>query len=270
MNHLKYIIPFFFLSFSYSSVEAQTPINEKAKALIFKAAGFKNHLGTWQSKCSFGALTLYQDLNGDRIPDALIKDGGSTCYPKVGVGFYLLRQDTDHNWHLMLHKAGTAKFLKTKGVNSWPDVQSVTQDKCQSIYRWNGRQYVLNRRVADGMPCQTNQKAMNTKASKALSHSSAQKNTQHNKQMLKNINHLNQSITEESKNLERMATADKISSDKSMVDQTPANQPMPSVKPKYQPPAIEVKTFQQFEEPKKSNKSLEDEIKIYKAFEHLE
>lgn len=255
MYHLKYLIPFFFLNFSCSSVIAQAQINEKVKAPIFKAAGFKNHLGTWQSKCSFGALILYRDLNGDRIPDALIKDGGSVCYPKVGVGFYLLSQRPDHTWHLLLHSAGEPKFLKTKGLRGWPDIQIVTKEKCQSIYRWDGNKYGLNRRVSDNMPCQTNQKIVTNKTKIVPTHSANRKSTTPKKPLVKNIKKLNQSIIEETKNLETLPVTDK---------------PITPTKPQYQPPAVDVKTFQQFEEPKKSSKSLEDEIKIYKAFENLE
>jgi hypothetical protein len=132
---------------------AQSNVPDKDKTSIFNSAGFKNRLGTWQSKCSFGAISLYQDLNGDKRPDAIVKDGGTACYPKIGVGFYIVTQQANKTWRTIFHSAGEPKLLKTKGLNGWPDIEVIDSTKCHSIFRWDGKNYNKHRHEYNNKEC---------------------------------------------------------------------------------------------------------------------
>ncbi|MDQ0703898.1 hypothetical protein QF043_002690 [Pseudomonas sp. W3I7] len=72
-------------------------------------------------------MELVKDLNGDGRPDALITEGSTDCYGQAGTGFYLVSQQSDGRWKLMLKESGVAEFLASKGSNGWPDVGSAAR-----------------------------------------------------------------------------------------------------------------------------------------------
>lgn len=73
---------------------AETKSNIPAQEVtqIFHAAGFKKTRHGWQGHCDTGEITIYRDLNGDGLKDAVISDYSSMCYGNTGTGYYMLTQ----------------------------------------------------------------------------------------------------------------------------------------------------------------------------------
>lgn len=45
-------------------------------------------------------------------------------------------------------------FWKTKGKDGWPDIENAGPGFCFAVYRWNGKEYVFNRREYQGKACE--------------------------------------------------------------------------------------------------------------------
>lgn len=63
----------------------RAPLAEKRA--IFKAAGFQFHQNKWQSECGEPTLELHQDINHDRLPEAIVSSADTGCYGLTGMGF---------------------------------------------------------------------------------------------------------------------------------------------------------------------------------------
>jgi hypothetical protein len=132
-------------------------------AAIFRAAGFRMIAGKWRTECgaetpadaSYGPGTIEErrDLNGDGRPEAVVTEGGTYCYGNTGTGFWIVSQQADGSWKRITNSTGIPDFLKTKGVGGWPDISIGGPGFCFPVVRWNGREYVLNRREYEGKPC---------------------------------------------------------------------------------------------------------------------
>jgi hypothetical protein len=48
---------------------------------------------------------------------------------------------------------GIPEFLKTTGVNGWPDVSVGGPGFCFPVERWNGKEYKLQRYEYEGKQC---------------------------------------------------------------------------------------------------------------------
>jgi hypothetical protein len=129
---------------------------------IFKAAGFVKQGKAWKSECgredpsaTYGpaAIETYRDINGDGRPDAVITEGGTYCYGNTGTGYWLLSRQAGGAWKVIMQSQGIADFLKTKGVDGWPDIQVGGPGFCFPVVRWNGTAYVLNRKEYQGKRC---------------------------------------------------------------------------------------------------------------------
>jgi hypothetical protein len=132
------------------------------QAAIFKAAGFTRQGTTWKSgNCdgaesasySPGAVETFRDLNGDGRPDAIVVEGGAVCYGMTGMHFWLLSKQANGSWKRIYDETAMPEFLKTKGVDGWPDIQMGGPGFCFLIVRWNGKAYVKNRFEYEGKPC---------------------------------------------------------------------------------------------------------------------
>lgn len=121
-------------------------------AAIFLAAGLKQIHGHWESGCNEGntdrndpyqpaKITERKDLNGDGHPDAIISDGGVSCYGDTGQGFWIAAQQANGSWRLMLDATGIVVFRSTKGVDGWPDILIGGPGMCFPVVRWNGTAY---------------------------------------------------------------------------------------------------------------------------------
>lgn len=130
------------------------------EAALFKAAGFKKKGKQWRSGCEDpsagyapGKLEQLADLNGDNRTEALITEGGSYCYGNTGQAFWLVSQQADGQWKLLLQATGMAEFLKTRGKDNYPDVSIGGPGFCFSVARWNGQAYKHQRYEYEGKPC---------------------------------------------------------------------------------------------------------------------
>lgn len=269
------------LSLTVSERSLATPnVSSKDKDAIFAAAGFKNLKGAWQGKCSFGAISLYQDLNADQLLDAVIKDGGTVCYPKTGVGFYLLTQQSNQKWKVILRSPGEPKFLRTKGSQGWPDIEIVDSTKCRSILRWNGTQYLKHRNEYMNMACQDQTKPKETVAKNPATKTTTAENAKLNSPAgVKPSDKTIKATTKQPPSLELSKTLanEKANLPKSIDDEAKRIQQLesqfrksiPAVQtPKpVQPSEHDIKSFKTFEEASKSSKTLDDEKQIFKAFE---
>jgi hypothetical protein len=137
-----------------SSVTAQAdelPRSEQIKA--FHAAGFNQETSECeiQETGSYRPVTmeLVEDLNGDGRPDALITEGSTYCYGQAGTGFYLVSQQPDGHWKLMLKESGVAEFLASKGSNGWPDVEVGGPGLCFPVLRYDGKSYRVHHSVGE-------------------------------------------------------------------------------------------------------------------------
>lgn len=121
-------------------------------AAIFRAAGLKSVQGHWESGCNDGnndpnavydsaTITDRKDLNGDGRIDAVISEGGVFCYGNTGQAFWVVAQQPDGAWKLMINSIGIPDFRKTKGVDGWPDILIGGPGMCFPVVRWNGKAY---------------------------------------------------------------------------------------------------------------------------------
>lgn len=141
-----------FLVVSSAAMADELPRSEQIKA--FRAAGFDDQ----SSKCELeetgrytpATMELVKDLNGDGRPDALITEGSVHCYGPEGVGFYLVSQQRDGQWKLMVSESGSAEFLTSKGRDGWPDIQVGGPGLCFPVLRYDGKRYGVDHRVGDG------------------------------------------------------------------------------------------------------------------------
>ena len=126
------------------------------QAAAFKAAGFKQQGSTWRNcedRSASGSIERVGDFNGDGFPDAVLVEGGTACYGMTAQAFWLVSKRADGNWKLMAGGPGIAEFLKTKGVDGWPDLSIGGPGFCFPVERWNGREYKLQRHEYEGKPC---------------------------------------------------------------------------------------------------------------------
>ena len=92
-------------------------------------------------------------MNGDGLPEAVLTEGGTFCYGNTGQAFWLVSKLANGSWKLMTNATGIPEFLKTKGVDGWPDVSIGGPGFCFPVARWNGREYKFQRWEYDGKAC---------------------------------------------------------------------------------------------------------------------
>jgi hypothetical protein len=131
-------------------------------AAIFRAAGFRQIRGRWESGCNDpstgavydpGRIEQVKDLNGDGRPEALVIESGSYCYGNTGEAFWLVSQQANGTWKSIFNRIGIAELLTTKGVGGWPDISVGGPGFCFPVVRWNGSAYVDHRLQYEGKPC---------------------------------------------------------------------------------------------------------------------
>ena len=131
-------------------------------AAIFRAAGFQQIRGRWESGCydpssgSYyepGTISEVKDLNGDGRPEAIVTEGTTFCYGMTGQAFWLVSEQADGGWKLITNEIGIPEFLTTRGVGGWPDISVGGPGFCFPVMRWNGRAYATHRMAYEGKPC---------------------------------------------------------------------------------------------------------------------
>lgn len=95
----------------------RAPLAEKRA--IFKAAGFQFHHNKWQSECGEPTLELYQDINHDRLPEAIVSSADTGCYGLTGMGFVLLSKTAQGVWRVRYDGTGVPELLKSTGKKSY-------------------------------------------------------------------------------------------------------------------------------------------------------
>ena len=153
------IIAFVVAVSATAAAAAPAMLSPADQAAAFKAAGFTQKGRQWQAcedptaTYTPGAIETVRDLNGDGRPEAVITEGGSFCHGNTGTGYTVVSKQANGSWKRITGNTGVASFLKTKGVGGWPDIEVGGPGFCFPVERWNGKQYVLNRRQYQGKAC---------------------------------------------------------------------------------------------------------------------
>ena len=132
----------------------------KDEAAAYRVAGF-NKVGKQWRACEdseslsyeAGKIEKIDDFNQDGKLDALITESSAMCYGNAGVAYYLVTNKSNGKWKLITKGVGTPKFLKTLGVEGWPDLEIGGPSFCFPVQRWNGKSYVLNRHQYENKVC---------------------------------------------------------------------------------------------------------------------
>ena len=135
-----------------------SPADESA---AFEAAGLKQRGGKWQSDCgdpgtasySPGRVDQVLDANGDGLPEAVIDEGSVYCYGGAEHGYWVVSKTAAGTWKLVTSGSGMVEFLKTKGVDGWPDISIGGPGFCFPVQRWNGKAYKQQRWEYEGKAC---------------------------------------------------------------------------------------------------------------------
>ena len=144
------LIPLF-CAINHSALATTVPQQEQNA--IFQAAKFKRLSGSWVSPCSMGYISDYQDFNKDGRMDAILIDGGTRCYGTIGTGFHIMTMQANKQWTPIFRSPGSAVMLTTTGRHGWPDIRVENDSACYAVYRWDGRQYAINRYEKNGKTC---------------------------------------------------------------------------------------------------------------------
>lgn len=99
-------------------------------------------------------ISFVKDINGDNTPEVLITDSNVFKYGATGTGFSLLSQNKSGYQVLIGEMAGIYQPLSTRGKNGYPDVMVGGRGFCFGVWRYDGKQYTLNRHATfDGKVC---------------------------------------------------------------------------------------------------------------------
>lgn len=144
---------------SHAQSGVAVPVVAKLEqAKIYAAAGAAKRGKGWtlcaEDPSSQGAsIKLYRDLNGDKLPEAVVIDGSSFCYGMKGAGYALVSRNAANKWNRIDNGPGIVDFLTTKGVAGWPDMQVGGPGFCFPVMRWDGKAYKLHRHEYQGKRC---------------------------------------------------------------------------------------------------------------------
>jgi len=99
------------------------------QAVIFKAAGFKAKGDKWvrcEDDTTQSGMTGFievEDLNGDGVNEAWVRESSTFCYGNTAEAFVLLGKDAKGAWTILLDQVGMALPLDTKSKSGWKDVE---------------------------------------------------------------------------------------------------------------------------------------------------
>lgn len=136
---------------------AAATLSAPERTAVYIAAGAKRRGSGW-AICTDDAnavarIDSVSDLNGDGRPEAVVSEDGSYCNGGAETGFALVSKQANGKWRLMVSMSGMPEFMNTKGAGGWPDISVGGPGFCFPVLRWNGRNYVNQRREYDGKPC---------------------------------------------------------------------------------------------------------------------
>ena len=147
----RWLLISLFCAINHSALATTVPQQEQNA--MFQAAKFKRLSGSWVSPCSMGYISDYQDFNKDGRMDAILIDGGTSCYGPIATGFYVMTKQTNNQWTRIFQSPGRAVMLTTIGRHGWPDIRVENDSSCYTVYRWDGRQYIVDRYEKNGKTC---------------------------------------------------------------------------------------------------------------------
>lgn len=128
---------------------------------IMRAAGFAKAGRQWKGCDGMSTAMIddemidggaIRDLNGDGRPEVIVMDEGIACYGNTGVHFTIITP-TPTGWKSWHDEVGIPKFLATKGVGGWADIEVGGPGFCFPVQRWNGKAYAVVRQQYEGKPC---------------------------------------------------------------------------------------------------------------------
>jgi len=99
------------------------------QAAIFKAAGFKAKGGKWvrcdddTTQSAQPGFIEVEDLNGDGVNEAWVRESSLFCYGNTAEAFVLLAKDANGGWTILLDEVGMALPLDTKSKSGWKDIE---------------------------------------------------------------------------------------------------------------------------------------------------
>lgn len=150
-------------------VDELTGQTDKARGMLisdrdrlFRAAGLQYMPdGRW-TRCteddsggSQGFVALYDDLNGDGRPEAVVRDDGTFCNGHSGAGSLVLSQRPDGSWTKLYENQGYVSFLTSRGTDNFPDIEAGVPGLCFPYFRWDGQKYQLIAKLDnDGQECE--------------------------------------------------------------------------------------------------------------------
>ena len=153
-------IAFLLLGSAPPLAHAQSTLKTADRTAAFQAAGFKLVGKQWRScddpgSMSYtpGQIDAVRDLTGDGLPEAIISEGSTACFGMTGTGFALVSKQANGKWKSVVSETGIPTFLATKGTGGWPDIEVGGPGFCFPVLRWNGKNYVFNRRQYEGKAC---------------------------------------------------------------------------------------------------------------------
>lgn len=143
--------------FGLAATDKLSPTDEAA---AFRSAGYKLEGRQWR-RCDDpgtpsyapGSIQAVRDLNHDGRLEVMLSEGSAYCYGNTGTRFNVLSKQANGGWKLMIDATGMPRFLGTKGVGGWPDIEIGGPGFCFAVVRWNGHKYTLQRREYEGKPC---------------------------------------------------------------------------------------------------------------------
>lgn len=94
-------------------------------------------------------LDFYGDVNGDKIPEAMVfaKLKYYACYGESSGNYYSFLTKKDGYWQKIDESPNEMTFLKTKGVDDYPDIVYDAPGFCFTVGRYNGVSYEVHREV---------------------------------------------------------------------------------------------------------------------------
>jgi len=135
------------LAFAGAAAGAATAPSDANRAAIFKAADFKAK-GDKYTHCEDDVTPSYtpgsielEDLNGDGMQEAWVKESSTFCYGNTAEYFVLVGKDAKGEWRRLLESPGIATTLKTKS-KGFPDIEVGGPGAGPfPVYRYNGKAY---------------------------------------------------------------------------------------------------------------------------------
>jgi hypothetical protein len=134
-----------------AAVAATEPTAEE-KAAIFKAAGFTKK-GDKYVRCddtttssSMPGFIEMEDLNGDGVGEAFVRESSTFCYGHTAEAFVLVGKDAKGAWTILLDQVGMALPLATKSKSGWKDIEVGGPGAGPfPHYRYDGKKYALKK-----------------------------------------------------------------------------------------------------------------------------